>query len=277
MKTTEELSSRSYGTHGPLVYVLHGGPAAAGAVRPIAAGLAESFRVIEPFQKGSSQLPLTVATHVADLDRLIRARTDPTRPVIVGHSWGAMLALAYAAAYPDRVRGIVCVGCGTFDTVSRQTMRAIIYQRIDERTRLLLAELPTRYPDPGDRLRAEHALLRRAYDYAADEPTIDNCEVPPLDVKAYTETWNDMLRLQNDGTYPQAFTAIAAPVLMIQGSYDPHPGKMIYEALKPHIRHIEYVELDRCGHEPWRERFAKEEFFREMKGWITNCTAASTA
>jgi len=34
------------------------------------------------------------------------------RPIIVGHSWGATIALAYAATYPDKVSGLVLVDGG---------------------------------------------------------------------------------------------------------------------------------------------------------------------
>jgi len=40
---------RTYGISGPIVIVLHGGPGAAGYLAPLARGLAESFRVLEPF------------------------------------------------------------------------------------------------------------------------------------------------------------------------------------------------------------------------------------
>jgi pimeloyl-ACP methyl ester carboxylesterase len=99
--------------------------------------------------------------------------------VLVGHSWGAMLALCYAAEHP--VERVVLVGCGTFDEASR-------------------AEL----------------VRRRNL-------------APPLsfeayDVRGHDETWQDMMRLQQDGTYPARFARIEAPVMMLHGEFDEHPG-----------------------------------------------------
>ncbi|HEX2973757.1 MAG TPA: alpha/beta hydrolase, partial [Tepidisphaeraceae bacterium] len=111
------LKTREYGTAGPVVLVLHGGPAAIGEAAPIARGLAGSFRVLEPWQRGSGEKPLTVAQHVADLHHLITCRG--IRPALVGESWGAMLALAYAAAHPASAGPLVLIGCGTFDAVAR--------------------------------------------------------------------------------------------------------------------------------------------------------------
>jgi pimeloyl-ACP methyl ester carboxylesterase len=194
--------------------------------------------------------------------------------MIVGHSWGAMLALAYAASYPNEVRGIVLVGCGTFDQASRDKMNETINKRLDDESRRLLADLSGKYPDWGDRIKAKYDLIGRVHDFDVDQPPIEARDIEPFDIKAHNETWNDMLRLQGNGTYPQAFDVIRVPVLMLHGCYDPHPGRMIYESLKPHIRQLQYVELDRCGHEPWRERHARGLFFRIMIDWMTKCFQA---
>jgi pimeloyl-ACP methyl ester carboxylesterase len=274
MSESEGLHTRTYGAFGPPVYVLHGGPAAFGSAAQIALGLADRFRVVEPFQRGSSGVPLTVGQHISDLDDLLQTRNDPVKPIIAGHSWGAMLALAYGAYYPDRIQGVVLIGCGTFDKASRQKMNATISGRISEETQELLEDLPQRYPEPIDRLQAEHNLVKAAYDFNTDQTEMNSDT--QFDLKAHTETWNDMLRLQENGTYPQAFASILAPVLMIHGLYDPHPGRMIYDTLRPFIRRLEYVELDQCGHDPWREVKVREHFFQITKDWMSACFGSQT-
>jgi pimeloyl-ACP methyl ester carboxylesterase len=57
-------------------------------------------------------------------------------------------------------------------------------------------------------------------------------------------------------------------LLMLHGVFDPHPGPMIYESLRPFIQRLEYRELDRCGHSPWLERHARAEFFSILKSWL---------
>ncbi len=115
-----ELQVRSYGTSGSLVIVLHGGPGDAGYMAPVARGLADSFRVLEPFQRGSGTEPLSVALHVTDLHHLIESRCANDRPALVGHSWGAMLALAYAAQHPSFAGPLVLIGCATFLTAGTE-------------------------------------------------------------------------------------------------------------------------------------------------------------
>ena len=233
--------------------VLHGGPGASGHMAPVARGLADMFRVLEPFQRGSGGEPLTVARHVADLRELIESRCAGERPALVGSSWGAMLALAFAAAHPDVARALVLVGCGTFDKAARARLEETLRER--------------REPDiplGGDWWQSPAFLRMYAYDLATTE-----VEVEAFDARACRETWGDMVRLQEEGVYPAAFSAIRTPVLMLHGTFDPHPGRMIEASLKPHLPQLEYREWERCGHYPWLEKAARDEFYSFLREWLT--------
>jgi pimeloyl-ACP methyl ester carboxylesterase len=61
---------------------------------PVARGLAQSYCVVEPFQRGSGAERFSVARHVADLHEIITVCTPASHPALIGASWGAMLALA---------------------------------------------------------------------------------------------------------------------------------------------------------------------------------------
>ena len=64
------IEVREHGGSGPVVVVIHGGPGARGSAGPVARGLADSFRVIEPWQRISGDGALTVACHIADLHEI---------------------------------------------------------------------------------------------------------------------------------------------------------------------------------------------------------------
>lgn len=242
METIGALRVRRHGATGPTMIVLHGGPGAVGAAASLAIGLSDRFRVLEPWQRGSGPKPLSVARHVEDLHALVQTLDPSQAPVIVGESWGAMLALAYAAAHPRSVAALALVGCGTFDVAARAK----------------LAETLASRPSSS-----------RPYDYAPDAPPYQDPLAEPFDEAAHTQTWDDMLRLQHQGVYPRAFAAIGCPVLMIHGDHDPHPGAMIRDGLQRYVPQLEYRELAKCGHSPWIERFAREAFFDVLRGWIT--------
>jgi len=247
------------------VVVLHGGPGAAGYMAPVARGLANSFRVLEPWQRGSGGEPLTVARHVADLHELVESRCGGVRPGLVGSSWGAMLALAYAAAHPGRAGPLVLIGCGTFDRAARNRMRATLEERMDDGLRRRMERLPEEFPDPDERLRVLGELVLPLYSY--DLVTTDQ-EIESCDAGANHETWEDMVRLQEEGVYPAAFAAIDGPVLMLHGTVDPHPGRMIRASLERHLPQLAYREWERCGHYPWLEKAVHDEFFAVLRRWL---------
>jgi pimeloyl-ACP methyl ester carboxylesterase len=259
------IELRTYGSTGPMVLVLHGGPGAPGYMAPVARELADSFRVIEPYQRRSGDEPLTVARHIEDLHDVLNARCHDELAALVGSSWGAMLALAYAAAHPERACPIALIGCGTFDLASRAQLEATLRERMSKELRQQLGVKLRTTNDRDERLRLIGELTLPLY--ACDIITQD-LEVEAHDGRAHEETWNDMLRLQTEGVYPASFAAITSPVLMLHGAADPHPGRMIRSSLMPYLPQIEYVEWERCGHYPWLEKSARIEFFAKLRGWL---------
>ena len=259
------LVVREYGTGMGPVITLHGGPAAAGDVAPLAQELGKRWHVLEPFQRGSGDGPLTVARHVQDLDDVIRERCAGARPVIVGHSWGAMLALAHAAGHSAAPAALALVGCGTFSPAARAAFKMRLHARLTPADLDELAEVERAIGDEDVRCAARGRLMVRVYACELDEPPAVSERV---DAVAHEQTWADMMRLQQDGTYPAAFAAIQVPVLMLHGDADPHPGPMTRDDLLKQMPQLEYCELQRCGHYPWLERHAREPFFEALNAWL---------
>ena len=51
-------------------------------------------------------------------------------------------------------------------------------------------------------------------------------------------------------------------MLAIHGNYDPHAAEGVREPLARVLADFRFVLLERCGHLPWIERQAREEFYR---------------
>ncbi len=255
---------KRFGPSGRSVVVIHGGPGARGSAGLLAQGLADPLHVLEQWQRLSSDTPLTVAQHVEDLESVILSEIPGESPALVGASWGAMLALAFASTYPDRVSALALVGCGTFDRTARARLNQSLTERTTRELEEQLSQLETQVPDENDRVAQAHALSDPLYTYkrAVREP------VTNLDLKGHAESWSDMIRLQDAGVYPAAFEAITCPVLMLHGSYDPHPGSLIRDGLQKFIPELEYIELDRCGHSPWIEEHAHDRFLSILRSWL---------
>ena len=215
---------------------------------------------------------LSVARHVADLHEVVTSRCHNRPVALVGHSWGAMLALAYAAQHADRIASVVLIGPGTFTVEARERMRAILDARTDASLRQRVRMLDEECADSDERLgrRARLTLPLYSYDIGSSDPGFEAC-----DARAHQETWDDMMRLQEIGVYPQAFETIRTPVVMLHGAVDPHPGEMIRASLEPYLPQLEYVEWERCGHYPWLEPAVRDDFFRVMIEWLHRHTDSS--
>lgn len=50
------------------------------------------------------------------------------------------------------------------------------------------------------------------------------------------------------------------PVVAIHGSFDSHPYQGVQEPLKAVVSNFTFILLDKCGHEPWIEKHAKDQF-----------------
>ena len=250
--------------------VLHGGPGAPGSAAPLARDLGETFSVLEPLQRRAGPESLTVDRHVADL-----AAVAPEHAVVVGWSWGAMLALSYAAAHPKRVGGVVLVGCGTYHEDERRDYKQRVQDLLGDDGRAREAALRERIAAAPDETTRD-ALVGELGALFMDAETVDALPGPslgedlPVDAAGNRETWDDALRLQAAGIEPQRFASIDAPVLMLHGDTDPHPGPGTRDRLRAVVPQLTYVEFERCGHEPWRERHARAPFLATLRAWIAD-------
>ncbi len=96
----------------PVVF-LHGGPGSGAQASQRQLFDPQRFRIVIFDQRGSGRsvprgcLEANTTQHlIADME-LIRRRLAIERWAVVGGSWGALLAIAYAQAHPQRVTGIV--------------------------------------------------------------------------------------------------------------------------------------------------------------------------
>lgn len=257
----ELLSYNEYGETGKQIVVLHGGPAAAGSVEPIAKELGRYCKVLEPFQREACVGKLTVSSHVQDLYNLVKAKYRDDKPILIGHSWGAMLALAYAAKYGHSIDGVILIGCGTFDEYSRIELKKRHKKLMTKEKQKQLNQIESiTDTDEKNRQLAYFYDVLYAYDMIKG-----NKPIVRFDLKSHIQSWNNMVKQQEAGIYPQLFSEIKNPVVMIHGQFDPHPGRMIFENLKQHIDQLDYIELDKCGHSPWNEKYAKGEFYTKLK------------
>ncbi|NIU02689.1 MAG: alpha/beta hydrolase, partial [Nitrosopumilaceae archaeon] len=61
---------------------------------------------------------------------------------------------------------------------------------------------------------------------------------------------------------------IKCPVVAIHGDYDPHPAAGVQKPLFLTLKDFRFTLLKNCGHKPWIERHARDEFYEILNNEI---------
>lgn len=149
------LAVRDYGGEGPNVVLVHGLSSNLAIWEPVASRLLRRFRVVCYDQRSHGLSGdgdgFAFPDLAADLEAVVEAR-GLNDPVVVGHSWGASVALEYAATR-NATPGVVCVDGGVFDLKAMGSS----WEQTEELLR------PPKLIGPADkvlaRIRAEQAFL----------------------------------------------------------------------------------------------------------------------
>ncbi len=162
------LSVAEYGpARGVPALFLHGGPGSGCRAALCRLFPADRFRIVAPDQRGAgASLPHGCLTEnttqdlVNDLE-MIRRELGIGRWLVVGGSWGALLAVAYAEAHPEAVAGLVVrsLFLGTEEELQWAFITAprAFYPAMYERFIALLAPGERRAPLPAWYARLLHA------------------------------------------------------------------------------------------------------------------------
>jgi pimeloyl-ACP methyl ester carboxylesterase len=94
------------------------------------------------------------------------------------------------------------------------------------------------------------------------DPLITDLEVIEVQYELSRKVWSEFTMLRDKPDYLKGeFSKIDIPAVVIHGEYDPHPIDGIRPFLEGCIADIRFHILPRCGHYPWIERYAKEQFY----------------
>jgi proline iminopeptidase len=196
--------------------------------------------------------PWTTDRFVADLDA-VRRHFALERTVLLGHSWGASLALSYALAHPERVAALVYVsgtGIGP-DADWHADYAANLLARLAEDPRRLARwrELPG--------ASRERAVLQWSAEFVDRERAVEHAERMADPWFAINSPCNKALNAeakQTSGT-PALYAACQAldlPVVVVDGERDIRPRSAV-DSLVRALPRVRRVTLANAGHLPWVE------------------------
>ncbi|MBI5868793.1 MAG: alpha/beta hydrolase [candidate division Zixibacteria bacterium] len=256
------MTVRKYGQPPFSVAVLHGGPGAPGYMAPVARELAMSMGVLEPLQSKDS-----LDGQIEEL-RLQLRDNAATPAVLVGSSWGAVLALFLAARRSELVGKLVLIGCAVFDKRSSARVEATRQERLDPKARRENESIRKRLETagPADAQRLMDAWGAILFDADVFDPITRDLEVIETQFELHRRVWQDFVCLRdNPGFLEREFSKIRVPTLVIHGEYDPHSMEGIRPLLTHCLPQVRFQILPQCGHYPWIERMAKDRFYAILR------------
>ena len=282
---TTSLYARDIGRGQPFL-VLHGGPDFDhGYLLPDLDRLAEAFRLIYYDQRGRGRSAdgvraedVTLASDVEDVDR-VREHFQLASTGLLGHSWGAVLALEYALRHPDRVSHLILMNPAPASASDVADLRRYYLEKLGSaemsRQRALVQSAAYQQGDP-DVVAARYRIhfkpaLKRAEHYEKLMATMKsgfvaqgkqgNVKARAVEDRLMHDTWE----LPGYDLMPR-LASLRMPTLVIWGDYD-----FIPVGTPTHIAHAiagsRLVTLKDCGHFAYLEcpsavRAALDEFLR---------------
>ena len=247
---------------GPPVVLCHGGPGIYDYLGTVAAMVDDIATVHRYDQRGCGRSehrgPYDVATFLADLDAL-RTHWGYETWIVIGHSWGATLALLYAIEHSGRVDRLVYLSGTGIDPAWHQEYRSNREAKLAPAARRRLRSLSelgnTSEGAELARVREERSTLLETTEYY--DPA-GLAEIPRYDRFPINHTLNATLnveasQMEEEGSLATQVSRISAPTLVLDGEGDPRPrwARSQIAELIPNSRH---VTIERAGHEPWVEQ-----------------------
>jgi len=281
------LYSRAIG-RGQAVIVLHGGPDFDHHyLLPELDRLADRFRLIYYDQRGRGDSAdgvrpedVTLASDLDDLDR-VRKFYGLDEPVLLGHSWGTVLALEYALRYPTRVSRLILMNPAPASASDVAVLRKAYLEGLGadmDSQKEMLASAAYQAGEPETvaaryRIHFEHALMRPA-DYESLMARMKAAFVRQgregilkaraVEDRLYRDTW----QAPGYDLMPK-LGALHIPTLVLAGDHDFIPPE-VAEHIAHALPDATLIMLKACGHFSFLEcgsdvRNALDAFFQRTR------------
>lgn len=250
---------RKYGNLPYTIGLLHGGPGASGEMKPVAEELSKEKGLLEFLQTKDS-----IEGQINELHSQILASTD--KPLIlIGFSWGAWLGILFSARYPELVKKLILVSSGALEEKYNQGLMKTRLSRLCPSEKKEAEELISRIHSGGtnnELLKRFGELMSKADSYELIHDKGNNMD---LSMEIHQKVWSEAAHLRRSGELINCVSKLKCPLVVLHGDHDPHPAEGIRKPLSERSINFKMVILERCGHIPWKEKYAKDHFYQLLR------------
>ncbi len=259
------LYYQSFGKDKPII-VLHGGPGLNHEyLLPNLLKLAGNHRVIFYDQRGSGKsVPtdldedsINIQQFVNDLE-VLRKSLGIEKFILVGHSWGGMLAMQYATKYPDRISAMIlmnslpCTSKGIQEYMEEYRKRM---KTVDKEIAAIQSSKEFVSGEPRTVASFCRTMFKTycfnsedvqkiSFNFTSDS-TISSLKVTDIFLSSFI--------LKPDIDLRPKLRELQIPTLLIHGDFDPIPVSAAVE-ISTAIPDSQLVLIERCGHFSYIEK-----------------------
>ena len=254
------MNLRKYGNSPFEVAVIHGGPGAPGEMAPVAREMAKTRGVLEPFQTA-----LTIDGEVEELRQALVG--DAAFPaILVGYSWGAWLSFILAARYPWLVSKLILISSGPFTQGYAFDTDRVRFERLSSSERQEVQALKAELDNPdysGDK-NALMVRIGKLFSRVDSFDLLSHASEAECHWDIFSAVWPQAVALRRSGALLALGKDLKCPVVSIHGDYDPHPADGVRLPLSNVLKDFSFILLEKCGHVPWFERQARDNFYETL-------------
>lgn len=243
--------------HGKAPYktvLIHGGPGAIGSLKNCAEELSRltGRGIVEALQSQYSIAELIEELYLQIIEYC------QEKPTLIGHSWGAWLAALFAGKYPKMCKNIILVGCPPLaDKYVREISLRRLQNLSDEESKIF--QRMTDNVAVDEDMKKISGILEKSDNYYLESS--EKLMADKADNEMYNRIWNEAAKLRTNGELLTAFKNMQSKLFLIQGVCDPHPIEGVIKPLEENGIPCKTYILEKCGHSPFMEKYAKERFY----------------
>ncbi|MCM1259230.1 MAG: alpha/beta hydrolase [Roseburia sp.] len=253
---------RLYGKPPYKIVLVHGGPGDIGSLKGFAKELNElsQIGVVEAIQS-----KYTIDELVEELHDQIRENCSG-KVFLAGHSWGAWLAALFAEKYSELISHIILIGSGPLEDKYVSEIGTRRFQNLSEEDHVIFQRLFDNQAADEDMEKIPN-ILEKSDNYCLQDR--EKHKADEADSEMHNKVWSEAARLRTGGELLKSFKNIKSKIILIQGESDPHPVKGVTTPLQDNGIPCETHILEKCGHSPFMEKYAKDEFYKILIHAIT--------
>ena len=168
------------------------------------------------------------------------------------------------------VKRLIMVSSAVFETGYEEAIMKTRRARLGVDEISELGKLMKRLIDPWER--DKNRIFTRLGEMTMKTDSVDlllrKMEMPECDYDVFCSVWDDAEELRSSGELLGLATKIKCPVVAIHGDHDPHPVEGVREPLSRVLGDFRFIVLEKCGHYPWLEKYARDLFYGILRNEI---------